>query len=377
MSNNHLDQVEVLNIGPANYATQFDVDISKKVNKKLKLCPNQKCSPDNNKDPKPIGLLKDDEALYWECQKCGIRWLTCTQCRKQRKHILELKRYDIHVNNCHQENKKRKAPDDDSTIRDDTTAIPQGSGHADDSANTVWASYDSNDDPMDLESSLPAIDYRKNNIFDTNRDIVWHECTNDNNAVRLGFNDEKSQRYFKEQYLLSDGSDSGGMNYLVTRALKDNEYHPSASIQEEFKVPLKLAVFNMKLAKLAYSLTPGTNELLGALLSGGYLMGLRDGYETCTNMIDASFQDWSRRNCDHTSRIRSQLISDKFIKGTVAEPFCEEQVKPRSYTWRDSIPWEQNIIRHRFMEGRNALIPNLPCLPFYQGRCPAPLLCFD
>jgi hypothetical protein len=344
-------------IGKAYFTQAQNVseELQVKLKKSLKNCPE--CSIEGE----PIAVYREVFVLL-KCRglTCEMEWLLCATCGEyQRKRITSTKEIAPHLRRDRERSKK--AIDRNNHTRDYTllprNCIDEDAGmtmeDTDDRTTPEEDAVMSNQGPegkIAPDTETVAEDMRSG-IFDgRNENIDWLPCEAD--GSQLGFRSKSaSQRYFQQCFISENAG--AGMDYLVKRSHLNLRGNAVGYQEEGFQLPEGHAFLQMKIAQLAWMLSPKEKQILVAITHGCYKVGTEDGYDCCRTLVEQDLHNLRDSNTMHA------CYADA-MRTKLSKPFTHDKVVKSAYLWSCRIPQSVNDLRNTYLEGANSILKNMP-----------------
>lgn len=344
-------------IGKAYFTQSQNVpeELESKLKKSLKNCPE--CSEEGE----PIAVYREDFVLL-KCRAstCELEWLLCAACGEyQRKRITTTKEIAPHLRRDRERSKKligRNNNTHDERLRP-TSYLEQEKGTSMEGIeNEIAPGEDTEISIEGIEEDIApetekAAESASFGIFDGRNELVdWLPC--DASGDQLGFrHGSASQQYF-QQCFISKNADAG-MDYLVKRSHLNLRGNAIGYQDEGFKLPPGHAFLQMKIAQLAWMLSPKEKKILVAITNGCYKVGTEDGYHCCRKLVEEELDNSRDSNMVHTS------FTDA-MRTNLLKPFSHDKVVKSAYLWSCRIPLSVNDLRNTYLEGANSILKNMP-----------------
>ncbi len=333
-----------------------------------------------------VGLrVQDDEeagiqhrcAIY-QCENCLKRWACCINCTEAKvnriRPFFNKTQWNKHIKNVkavHQPSRGKKrtrsltsSPSLNSSIRDETKDSPAGlsavvgampiAAGIDD--NPFPAQEDGNNEeqvqPENQNTSEAKLFGQPHHLLQC---AITHWLNINPRADNLGFpNGSRSARYFQQTAIT--GSEASGMDYLVKQSSISNRLDAiSYQTYENFILPEGHALIQMRIAQLAFGMTPNEKDLLVQVMTGSSTIGVENGYAHATDVVDKAFKIWAKEN-KMENEYEQGFIKALAANETIQAAGCQK----KAFTWSTSIPNQVNDLRRRYLEGAHSIVKNLP-----------------
>lgn len=296
----------------------------------------------------PLGIY-DTECLILRCGNCEHHgWASCIRC-KVRKNMLTIGQWARHKRNTHNTKNKRKSVEAMTSTADvmDVT----------DDRNSTFADTDEVEDQPE-HTEEPELS-KWTDIFGKNGGLR-HNCNWRHCSVRgdcLGFEQKSNSAAFFQQDFLAEDGVKGGIDYLVKRSLLVGSHMEASQYRaSHFVVPEGHAELQMKIAELAFGLSPREKSLTVKVLRGAHRLGEESGDEKSKLAISAKF--------DHRMmKARNSDFEKNYILNQIAPECLAPEIVPAprdTVAWGTRIPDDVNEMRRLYLEGANSIVQNLP-----------------
>lgn len=306
----------------------------------------------------------DDWAILFECpamdtEECCL-WAACFKCKpsSRSQKIRSMEALKRHGARCHKAPKKRKEPHPDCD-----PPQPVKLPDSDDSGTDINCMQDCDSPPgatdrSEVEAGLGPI-YQKPEqvVFDsvTDTDLQWVDC---DEPFHIANGRKESSSFFFHQH--NRGSTFGGVEYLVKRSLLQKEL--GFAELSQIHIPETHVELQLKIAKLAYMTTKTNRQLLADIMTACYHIGCEDGNVTAREMI----------NNEVNKKIREAEYSFQphihFVRDEIDYVDSRNKIPTRrAHRFSTDIPENTNDIRKWYLEGKHAVVPNLPHPPVLEN----------
>ena len=267
----------------------------------------------------------EDWAILFKCpsslgnQNC-VPWVSCFRCATSQIRFTTMAQLKRHRKKFHAPQHTHDLQQSEASMSveatEDNDAMPYGES-VDDSASS------DNTHQSDMHASVvqPV-------VFDPITDLFlqWEDCENPD---KIASGRPESSLFFLHQH--TSVTTTGGVEYLVKRSHLQRDINPSEL--RRIEIPLSHVELQLKIANLAYMTTKANQQLLADILAACHRVGFEDG---------------------NASAI-----------GSGSKPY--EKMQKKAHTWSTNIPETSNEMRKLYLEGRHAIVPNLPHPPILEN----------
>ena len=303
-----------------------------------------------------IVAVLDKWAVVFKCSKEPDHaiWMYCCLCPKVKQRMVSHSSYSRHRQRFH--GRKKRKGDQQAPVTANLVLTPSST-----TTTTLTGSpcammgFDSPDEsphpprpvispPDDDECEL--LERRKRSK------INWVACNDPND---LGMSTMESQRYFYHNHC-QDGR-NGGLQFLVKRSSLQQEIEPEELSKMDY--PEHHYEVHMQIAKIATSVNWNDRELLTDMIQGCYRMGCEDGYKCAEDYINDTF---NKQLIESNHKL---TIGYNFVKTQYKREFDPSFIARRAHLNSVPVPACGNDIRKHYLEGKYAILPNLPMPKIY------------
>lgn len=320
----------------------------------------------------------ENKCAVFQCTKCSTRWACCINCAmvpniKRAGRFLNRAQWAKHVKNVksvHQTSKGTKrsrslscSPIFNSHIPEDTDDCSIVAAVVDEIDTN---SFPTQEDPINSSTQDDTIKNKQADAEKLNtlaaklfgqphhllQSAIAHWRNIDVRGENLGFpNGSRSARYFQQTAITS--SETSGMDYLVKQSMMSNRLDATSYQNTSFVLPEGHAHIQMRIAQLAFGMTPHEKDLLVLVMAGCEMIGVENGYSHATGIIDKFFKIWTNDNKKQND------FKEDFIMGLAANGKGAGCTK-NAFDWSTRIPNKVNDLRRFYLEGAHSIVKNLP-----------------